>query len=58
MNDLNQKIKFELLRLGADIVGFGDIDELPDDVRGGLPVGISVAVVGLKQTFCAKRLRT
>lgn len=34
-----------MLRLGADIVGFGDIDELPDDVRGGLPVGISVAVV-------------
>jgi len=45
MNDLTRKIKFELLRFGADIVGFGNLDELPDDVRGGLPVGISVAVV-------------
>ena len=45
MNDLTRKFKVELLRLGADIVGFGDLEELPDDVRDGLPVGISVAVV-------------
>jgi epoxyqueuosine reductase QueG len=44
MNDLTRKIKYELLRLGADIVGFGGLDELPVDARGGLPVGISVAV--------------
>ena len=44
MNEITRKIKCELLRLGADIVGFGDLDELPVDVRGGLPVGISVAV--------------
>lgn len=45
MTDLNQKIKTGLLSLGADIVGFGSLAELPDDVRGGLPVGVSVAVV-------------
>jgi epoxyqueuosine reductase QueG len=44
MNELTRKIKHELLRLGADIVGFGDLNELPVDVRDGLPVGISVAV--------------
>jgi len=44
MNELNCKIKSELLQLGAVIVGFGALNELPDDVRDGLPVGISVAV--------------
>jgi len=29
---------------GADIVGFGDLRVLPEDVRYGLPIGISVAV--------------
>lgn len=43
MND--REIKIELQHLGADIVGFGDLGELPEDVRDGLPVGISVAVV-------------
>ena len=38
------QLKNELLRLGADIVGFGSLDELPDDVHEGLPVGVSVAV--------------
>jgi len=45
MNEITHKIKTELLRLGADIVGFGDLDELPASLRGGLPVDISVAVV-------------
>ncbi|GHU94800.1 iron-sulfur cluster-binding protein [Clostridia bacterium] len=44
MNELSTKIKSELTRLGADLVGFGDLRELPPDVREGLPVGISVAV--------------
>jgi len=44
MTDLNRRIKTELLRLGADIVGFGDLGELPVNVREGMPVGISVAV--------------
>ena len=43
--DLTHKIRNELLRLGADIVGFGDLCELPGNVRENLPVGISVAVV-------------
>jgi len=45
MNELTRKIEYELLRFGADIVGFGDLNELPADVRGGLPVGVSIAVV-------------
>ena len=45
MNELTRKIKYELLRLGADIVGFGNLDELPVDVRSSFPIGISVAVV-------------
>ena len=46
---LNDKIKDELIRLGADIVGFGKLDELPENVRDGLPVGISVAVAYPKE---------
>jgi len=42
--DLSTTIKGELTGFGADIVGFGNLDELPEDVRLGLPVGISVAV--------------
>ena len=45
MKELTHRIKNELLQLGADIVGFGDLDELPADVRDSLPIGISVAVV-------------
>ena len=44
MTMLENTIRTELIRLGADMVGFGSLEELPDDVRGGLPVGISVAV--------------
>ena len=48
MTDL---IKTELLSLGADIVGFGDLRELPEDVRSGLPTGISVAVLYPKEVI-------
>ena len=51
MNELTSKINHELLQFGADIVGFGSLSELPDNVRKaspceshGLPVGVSVAV--------------
>ena len=44
MININNEIKDELMSFGADIVGFGSLNELPDDVREGLPVGISVAV--------------
>ena len=44
MNDLSAYIKDELFCRGADIVGFGDLTELPPEIRKGLPVGISVAV--------------
>jgi epoxyqueuosine reductase QueG len=44
MSDLNHKITTGLVRLGADIVGFGHLDELPDEMRERVPVGISIAV--------------
>lgn len=51
MTDLTLKIKTGLLRFGADMVGFGDITELPEDVRDGLPVGISVALIYPKEVI-------
>ena len=45
MTDLNCTVETELLQLGADIVGFGNLTGLYDKVRERLPVGISVAVV-------------
>ena len=44
MTDFTHKIKNELHNLGADIVGFGSLEELPADVREGMPVGIIIAV--------------
>jgi len=44
MNNLTSYIQDELLCHGADLVGFGDLTELPPDVRSNLPIGISVAV--------------
>jgi len=51
MADINMTIRDELSRFGADIVGFGKFDELPDDVREGLPIGIIVAVVYPKEVI-------
>lgn len=44
MNDLTGYIKNELVCHGADLIGFGDLTEIPPDKRYSLPVGISVAV--------------
>ncbi len=44
MDQLTITIKEELFRQGADIVGIGDLTELPGDVRGNMPIGICVAV--------------
>ncbi|MDR1538453.1 MAG: epoxyqueuosine reductase [Clostridiales bacterium] len=44
MENLAAQLKAELLAFGADIVGFGDITELPPKARAGLPTGVSVAV--------------
>jgi len=41
---LSVKIKDGLMKLGADIVGFGNLMELEEKVRIGLPVGISIAI--------------
>ena len=45
LEELTDKIKKELIEFGADVVGFGSIEELPGDIRENMPVGISVAVV-------------
>lgn len=44
MDDLTLFMKMELSCHGADLVGIGDLTELPADVRCGMPVGICVAV--------------
>jgi epoxyqueuosine reductase QueG len=44
MTDLTAAIKSELLALGADLVGFGDLSVISPEVRVGLPIGVSVAV--------------
>ena len=44
MENINTFLKETLLRAGADLVGYGDMQELPPDVRCDLPRGISVAV--------------
>jgi len=51
MTDLSDKIKTELRSYGADLVGFGNLGELPDDVRAGFPTGISVAVAYPKEVI-------
>jgi len=45
MSNLTQIIETELYSLGADLVGFGDLSELPVEVRADMPFGISVVVV-------------
>jgi epoxyqueuosine reductase QueG len=44
MNDINAFLKSTLLSHGASLVGFGDLTELPAEVRSDVPVGICVAV--------------
>lgn len=44
MNHITNSIKDELLGHGADLVGIGDLRELPPDVRENMPIGICVAV--------------
>lgn len=44
MDDLTGFLKEELLCHGADLVGCGDLSEMPPDKRFSMPVGISVAV--------------
>jgi len=39
------KDTIEMLKdLGADVVGIGNLEELPKEVRDGLPIGISVGI--------------
>lgn len=52
MNSLTQHIVDEITRHGADLVGVGSLLELPEDVRCGLPIGISVAVKYPKEVIC------
>ena len=44
MDDVGAFLRTELLRHGADLVGYGDLTALPAEVREGLPVGVCVAV--------------
>ena len=42
--EINTLLKSTLLRNGADIVGYGDISELPPNLRQGFSVGVVVAL--------------
>jgi epoxyqueuosine reductase QueG len=44
MDSLTKDIINKLKELRADIVGIGNLEELPDEVRNSLPIGISVAI--------------
>ena len=52
MNSIDEEIKSKLLHYGADIVGFGSLEQLPDNVREGLPIGIIVAIAYPKEVIC------
>lgn len=41
---LTSELKAVLLNHGADLVGIGDLTQVPKDQRRGLPLGVSVAV--------------
>ena len=42
--DLTDSIRQQLLSNGADLVGIGDLTELPTEARKNMPIGICVAV--------------
>ena len=44
MKDITLEVKEELRRIGADMVGIGDITMLPPEVRDDMTYGIAVAV--------------
>jgi epoxyqueuosine reductase QueG len=41
---IDMLLRTNLLQNGADLVGYGDITELPSNLRQGLPVGVIVAL--------------
>ena len=43
-DSLTEQLKEELYRQGADLAGVGDLTALPENSRGKLPFGISIAV--------------
>ncbi|MDR1565201.1 MAG: 4Fe-4S dicluster domain-containing protein [Oscillospiraceae bacterium] len=44
MSEFEKQLTAELIRLGADLTGFGDLTELSPHVRYKLPIGISIGV--------------
>ena len=44
MENIDTFLKEKLMSAGADLVGYGDLQELPPEVRCHLPRGVSVAV--------------
>jgi epoxyqueuosine reductase QueG len=42
--NITVQLEAELHRHGADLVGFGDLSDLPPEIRQGLPVGVSIAL--------------
>jgi hypothetical protein len=44
MKNLSEEIKKQLMGLGADMVGIGDLSMIPSEVRKNMPFGISIAI--------------
>ena len=42
--NLNERIRATLKEMGADLVGFADVADLPADMTGGLAAAVSIAV--------------
>jgi len=42
--NLNKRIRTTLNEMGADLIGFADVADLPADMTGGLPAAVSIAV--------------
>jgi len=41
--NLNERIRTTLKEMGADLVGFADVTDVPADMTGGLPAAVSIA---------------
>lgn len=51
MSTLNTNINRKLKEWGASLVGFGDLSELPSEMRGDMPFGISIGVAADASTI-------
>jgi epoxyqueuosine reductase QueG len=51
VTELTGALELKLREFGADVACFGDLSELPPDVRGNMPVGVSVIAAYPKEVI-------